>query len=70
VVSLRTDGVEYLEESGVEVDLGGEHGDDDEGRGSDTEDGGDGLVEEALVAVGGLLEDEDVVTGALGGADL
>jgi len=33
-------------------------------------DGRDRLVEEALAAVRGFLEDEDVAAGALGGADL
>ena len=62
--------VAHLDEAGVEVDLGGEGADRDEGGGADAEDGRDGLVEEALVAVGGLLEDQDVAAGALGGADL
>jgi hypothetical protein len=62
--------VAHLDEAGVEVDLGRERRDRDERRGADAEDGRDGLVEEALVAVGGLLEDQDVAAGALGGADL
>lgn len=47
--------VAHLDEAGVEVDLGGERRDGDEGGGADAEDGRDGLVEEALVAVGGLF---------------
>ena len=47
--------VAHLDEAGVEVDLGGEGADGDEGGGADAEDGRDGLVEEALVAVGGLF---------------
>jgi hypothetical protein len=62
--------VAHLDEAGVEVDLGGEGRDGDEGGGTDAEDGRDGLVEEALVAVGGLLEDQNVAARALGGADL
>jgi GAF domain-containing protein len=62
--------VAHLDEAGVEVDLGGEGRDGDEGGGADAEDGRDGLVEEALVAVGGLLEDQNVAARALGGADL
>ena len=62
--------VAHLDEAGVEVDLGGEGADRDEGGGADAEDRRDGLVEEALVAVRGLLEDQDVAAGALGGADL
>ena len=60
----------HLDEAGVEVDLGRERRDRDEGRGPDAEDGRDGLVEEALVAVRGLFENEDVAAGALGRADL
>ena len=63
-------GVAHLDEAGVEVDFGGERGDGDEGGGADAEDGRDGLVEEALVAVGGLFQYEDVAAGALGRADL
>ena len=48
-------GVAHFYEAGVEVDFGGEGGDGDERRGADAEDGRDGLVEEALVAVGGFL---------------
>ncbi len=62
--------VAHLDEAGVEVDLGGEGRDGDEGGGADAEDGRDGLVEEALVAVGGFLQNQDVAAGALGGADL
>jgi hypothetical protein len=62
--------VAHLDEARVEVDLGGEGADRDEGGGSDAEDGRDGLVEEALVAVGGLLEDEHVAAGALRRPDL
>ena len=62
--------VAHLDEAGVEVDLGGEGADGDEGGGADAEDGRDGLVEEALVAVGGLFQDQNVAAGALGGADL
>ena len=63
-------GVAHLDEAGVEVDLGGERADGDEGGGADAEDGRDRLVEEALVAVRGFLEDEHVAAGALGGSDL
>ena len=62
--------VAHLDEAGVEVDLGREGADGDEGGGADAEDGRDGLVEEALVAVGGFFEDEHVAAGALGGSDL
>ena len=62
--------VAHLDEAGVEVDLGREGADRDEGGGADAEDGRDGFVEEALVAVGGLFQDENVAAGALGGADL
>jgi hypothetical protein len=62
--------VAHLDEARVEVDLGGEGADDDEGGRADVEDGHDGLVEEALVAVRLLLEDEHVAAGALGSADL
>jgi len=63
-------GVEHLDEAGIEVDFGGERGDGDEGRGADAEDGRDGLVEEALVAVCGFFQDEDVAAGAFCCADL
>ena len=63
-------GVDHLDEAGVEVDLARERGDGDEGGRPNRQDGRHGLVEEALVAVGRLLEDEDVATGALGGPDL
>jgi hypothetical protein len=62
--------VAHLDESCVEIDLGRERGDGDEGRRTDRENGRDGLVEEALVTVRGLLENEDVAAGALGGPDL
>ena len=62
--------IAHLDETRVEVDFGGEGRDGDERGGADAEDGRDGLVEEALVAVRGLLEDEDVAAGALGGSDL
>jgi hypothetical protein len=60
----------HLDEARVEVDLRRERRDSDERGRADAEDGRDGLVEEALVAVGGLFQDEDVAAGALGGADL
>ncbi len=63
-------GVAHLDEARVEVDLGGEGRDGDERGGADAEDWRDGLVEEALVAVGGFFEDEDVAAGAFGRADL
>jgi hypothetical protein len=47
--------VAHLDEARVEVDLGRERRDGDEGRRADAQDGGDGLVEEALVAVRGLF---------------
>ena len=62
--------VAHLDEAGVEVDLGRERADGDEGGGADAEDGRDRLVEEALVAVRGLFEDEDVAAGAFRRADL
>jgi hypothetical protein len=62
--------VAHFYEARVEVDLGCEGRDGDERGGADAEDGRDGLVEEALVAVGGFFEDEHVAAGALGGADL
>ena len=62
--------VAHFYQARVEVDFTGEGRDGDEGGGADAEDGRDGLVEEALVAVGGLFQDEDVAAGALGGADL
>lgn len=62
--------VAHLDEARVEVDLGRERGDGDERRRADAQDWRDRLVEEALVAVGGLLEDEHVATGALGRPDL
>jgi hypothetical protein len=60
----------HLDEARVEVDLGRERGDRDERGRADAEDRRDGLVEEALVAVRGLLEDEHVAAGALCRADL
>jgi hypothetical protein len=60
----------HLDEARVEVDLGRERRDRDEGRGPDAEDGRDGLVEEALVAVRGFLQNQNVAAGALGRADL
>jgi hypothetical protein len=51
--------VAHLDEAGVEVDLGGEGRDGDEGGGADAEDGRDGLVEEVLVAVDGFLQNQD-----------
>jgi hypothetical protein len=62
--------VAHFYQAGVEVDLGGEGADGDEGGRADAEDGRDGLVEEALVAVRGLFQDQNVAAGALGGADL
>ena len=62
--------VAHFYEAGVEVDLGGEGRDGDQGGGADAEDGRDRLVEEALVAVGGLFQYQDVAAGALGGPDL
>ena len=62
--------VAHFYEAGVEVDLGGEGRDGDEGGGADAEDGRDRLVEEAWVNIGRLLEDDDVPSGPLGGADL
>ena len=60
----------HLDEAGVEVDLGGERGDGDERGRADAQNRRDGLVKEALVAVGCFFEDEDVAAGAFGGADL
>ena len=62
--------VAHLDETRVEVDLGGEGRDGDERGGADAEDRRDGLVEEALVAVRGLFEDEDVAAGAFRRPDL
>jgi hypothetical protein len=47
--------VAHLDEARVEVDLGRERRYGDEGRRADAQDGGDGLVEEALVTVRGLF---------------
>ena len=47
--------VAHLDEARVEVDLGGERRDGDERGRADAEDGRDGLVEEALVAVRGFF---------------
>jgi hypothetical protein len=47
--------VAHFYQAGVEVDLGGERRDGDEGGRADAEDRRDGLVEEALVAVGGFF---------------
>ena len=62
--------VAHLDEARVEIDLGRERGDGDERRRADAEDRRDGLVEEALVAVGGLFQNQNVAAGALGGPDL
>jgi hypothetical protein len=62
--------VVHLDQARVEVDFGGERGDRDERGRADAEDGRDGLVEEALVAVRGFFEDEDVSAGALSRSDL
>ena len=62
--------VAHFYQARVEVDLGGEGRDGDERGRADAEDRRDGLVEEALVAVRGLLEDEHVAAGALGRPDL
>ena len=62
--------VALAHEGGVEVDLGGERGDGQKARGVNGHERRDGLVEEARVDVGGLLEDDDVAAGALCGADL
>lgn len=62
--------IAHLYEARVKVDFGREGGDCDEGRGADAEDGRDGLVEEALVTVGGFFQNKDVAAGALGGTDL
>ena len=63
-------GVAHAHEASVEVDLGGECGDAEECGVADDHKRGDGLVEEALFDVGGLLEDEYVAAGALGRSDL
>ena len=62
--------VALAHEGGVEVDLGGERGDGQKARGVNGHERRDGLVEEARVDVGGLLEDDDVAAGALRSADL
>ena len=58
--------VPHAEQARVEVDLGGEGRDGDEGGVAHDEERRDGLVEEARVDVGGLLQDDDVAAGALG----
>ena len=62
--------VAHFYQASVEVDFTGEGRDGDEGGGADAEDGRDGLVEEALVAVRCLFQDQNVAARALGGADL
>jgi len=58
------------DEAGVEVDLRGEGRDPDERGGADDHERRDGLVEEAGVDVGRLLQDDDVAAGAFGCSDL
>ena len=62
--------VAHLDEARVEVDLRGEGADGDERGRADAEDGRDGLVEEALVAVGGLFQDQNVAARAFRRPDL
>lgn len=62
--------VPHAEEARVEVDLRGEGRDGQEAGGPDNQERRDRLVEEAWIHVGGLLEDDDVAPGPLGGADL
>lgn len=62
--------VPHAEEARVEVDLRGEGRDGEEAGGPDDQERRDRLVEEAWVNVGCLLEDDDVASGPLGGADL
>lgn len=62
--------VPHAEEARVEVDLRGEGRDGEEAGGPHYQQGRDRLVEEAWVNVGRLLEDDDVPSGPLGGADL
>ena len=67
---LVRDLVPHAEKARVEVDFGGEGRDGQEtGRPNDQERR-DRLVEESWVHVGGLLEDDDVAPGPLGGAHL
>ena len=63
-------GVLHLDEARVEVDLGRERGNSYKRGRADAEDGRDGLVEEALVAVRGFFQNQNVAAGALGRADL
>ncbi len=58
--------VPHAEQARVEVDLGREGRDGDERGVADDEERGHGLVEEARVHVGRLLEDDDVAARALG----
>ena len=62
--------VPHAEEARVEVNLRGEGRDGEEAGGPDDQERRDRLVEEAWVNIGRLLEDDDVPSGPLGGADL
>lgn len=62
--------VGHLDQPRVEVDLRRQGGDGDQRGISDAQDGRDRLVEETFVAVRGLLEDQNVAAGPLGGSDL
>ena len=62
------DGVLDLEEARVEVELGREGGDADEGGHADEQQRRDGFIKEVLVHVGGLLEDDGIAARALRGA--
>ena len=62
--------VDHLDQPRVEVDLRRQSRDRHERRGSDRQDRRHRLVEEALIAVRGFLQDQDVPAGALRRADL
>ena len=62
--------VPHPKEARVEVDLGQEGRDGDQGGVAHDQEGRDRLVEEARVDVGGLLQNDDVPSGPLGRADL
>ena len=63
-------GIHHLNESGVEVDLRRQRGNRDQTGTAYGEDGSNSLIEKALIAVGGFLQDEYVPARALGGPNL
>lgn len=62
--------VAHPEEACVEIDLRGQRGDGDQARVPDEQQGRHGLVEEARLDVGRLLQHDEVPARALGGRDL